>query len=104
MRGLGGLAMATFISRDRIQFESFADQVNDGNEQLHRDRSASEWAIAATDYLTAHGGGEASVRIDKDHTRLAIEGDHAIAEAADEAGMAAAQKYIDDQIAALTVD
>lgn len=91
----------TTISRDRIQFESFSDQVGDGNEQSHRDAAARAWESAASDYLESHGGGSASVKFGKDHTRFAVTGDKAIADAADDAGMAAAQAYVDEQIARL---
>lgn len=94
----------TTISRDRIQFESLGDQVNDGNEQMHRDAAAHAWAVAAEEYLVAHGGGEATVRLGKDHGRFAVSGDRAIADAADEAGMAAAQAYVDAQIASLAYE
>lgn len=89
----------TTISRDRIQFESHGDLVGDGNEQLHRDAAARAWEAAASDYLSAHGGGSASVRFGVDRTRFAVSGDMAIAQAADECGMAAAQAYIDEQVA-----
>jgi hypothetical protein len=94
----------TTISRDRIQFEDLANEVNDGNEQSHRDAAARAWESAASDYLAANGGGSADVRLGKDHTRFAVSGDRTIAEAADGAGWEAAQTYIDEQIAALAVD
>lgn len=94
----------TNISRDRIQFEDIANEVNDGNEQSHRDRAANEWAIAATDYLQANGGGDASVRRDRDHTRFAVDGDKAIADAADDAGWDAARKYVAEEVATVNAD
>ena len=94
----------TTISRDRIQFEDLANEVNDGNEHMHRDAAGSAWESAASDYLASHGGGSAAVKLGKDHTRFAVSGDKAIADAADAAGWDAARAYVAEQVAAINAE
>jgi len=89
----------TTISRDRIYFEYLGDEVADGNEQSHRDQAAREWAGAASAYLERNGGGKATVGYGRDLNRFSVTGDKATAEAADDAGHAAARAYVNAQIA-----
>ena len=94
----------TIISRDRIQFEDLANEVNDGNEQSHRDAAGRAWESGATDYLAANGGGSAEVRFGKDRSRFTFSGDEETALSADAAGWDAARQYIDEQIAAIATN
>jgi hypothetical protein len=92
--------MAGYISRDRIQFESFGDLVDDGNEQMHTREAAEEWQFAAAKYL-AEAGVDAQVEVGHgtDFYRFAVRDiDSNLADEADAAGMNAAQKYIDEAI------
>lgn len=92
----------TTISRDRIQFEDRANEIGDGNGQMHRDACARIWESTATDYLESHGGGEARVRLDRDTVRFAVTGDKTVAADADSAGWDAVQDYVDEQTARLS--
>lgn len=90
----------TTIGRDKIQFESYTDSIGDGNEQMHTLAAARAWQNAATEYLRTHGGGEATLRIvGGSHTRYEVTGDRDIADAADDAGWAAVDAYVQAVVA-----
>lgn len=94
----------TNISRDRIQFEASADEVNDGNEQRHTQAAANAWADAATSYLEQNGGGEAKVGHGKDHRAFRIYGDESVAAEADAAGWKSVEEYVASELAAMEED